>query len=199
VQVVVLDAEAGHRAAQVGAAEDGRRRRLRQLEEVARVARPEPLGLAGLGEALGGVLPHRLEQVEARLAVGLLAPHQQALVAQRGDAVEHLRLAAGGVGRGDGLRGVEREAAAEHRQRAEQRLLAGREQRVAPVDGGAHGAVARVGVARLGAEQVDAPVEAGEQGARREHPRARRPRARAPAAARRGGGTPRPRRPRWPG
>jgi hypothetical protein len=141
------------------------------LRHPARVPRAHGGVARRVAQAGESVRAYRLEHVEARLAVGVLAAHQQALVAERGDAVEHVRRARP---RGDGRRGVEREAADEHAQRVERGLLVGGEQRVAPVDHVAERAVPRLGVARVGAQQVEPVLEPPEQGARREQPRARR-------------------------
>jgi hypothetical protein len=140
---------------------------------IQRAWRPRDRALVGRAAQPGErILAHRLEHVEARLAVGAVAAHEQALVAERRDAVEHVPGA--GRRRRHGLRRVEREPADEHRELAEERLLVGREQAVAPVDDVAQRAVARLDVTRIGAQQVEALVEAPADGARREHPRARR-------------------------
>ena len=98
------------------------------------MARAQLVELARLGEPLERVLADRLEHAEARLAVGALALADEALVDERGDAVEHLaelepeRLAAT-------VSAVSSDAAADEDAEArEQRLLAVVEQVVAPVD-----------------------------------------------------------------
>jgi hypothetical protein len=128
--------------------------------EVAGVAALELGGLAAGAQALGGVLAHQLEQQVAGRAV-LLAHHHQRAVDQAAEHVEQgPGLARVGAHR---LGGVEGEAAAEHRQPGEERLLLAGEQVVAPVDGRAQRAVAGDGVARAGGEQAEAVVQAGEQ------------------------------------
>jgi hypothetical protein len=93
--------------------------------------------LAGRLDLQAGVLAHRLVQAVARDVVGVLLHLQhQGLVHQRGQHVQcpgRRRV----VGRADPFDVLEGEPAREHPQPPQQRLLAGRQQVVAPVDGGA--------------------------------------------------------------
>ena len=79
----------------------------------------------------------------------------EALVGERGDAVERLEAA-------DGLGGVEREAAGEDAELGEQPLRRRVEQVVAPVDRAAQRLLAARDVARAGAEEVEPAREAVE-------------------------------------
>jgi hypothetical protein len=74
-----------------------RRGRLGEREEVRPVRRPRRRLASRLREAGEGVRAHRLEHGEARLAVDVVAPHEEALVAERRHAIEHVRRV--GVGR----------------------------------------------------------------------------------------------------
>ena len=116
--VVVLALEPVEPAPLVGAGQLGGRR----LRE-----RHVPVAMAGIGsrrsrrglEPLGGVLADRVEQPEARLAVGRLLDPDQALVGERHEAVEDV---AADLGRraADGLGRLEVAAAGEDRQPVEQ-------------------------------------------------------------------------------
>ena len=83
-------------------------------------------------EPLERVLPDRLEQAEARLAVGAVRLADEALVDERGETLEDLPevhlVAADGVG------DLQRAAAREDAEPRQQRLLGRLEQVVAPVD-----------------------------------------------------------------
>jgi hypothetical protein len=92
------------------------------------------LGLARGDEPLVGVLAHGLQQSVAR-APRALGRHQR-LVHQVREQV-HDVVAADLAARADRLGGLERAAAAERREAAQQHALRRREQRVAPVDRGA--------------------------------------------------------------
>jgi hypothetical protein len=103
-------------------------------------ARGHPPGVAaarrrlvgrGRAEALGGVLPHRLEQPVVRLAVAL--PHvDERVVDEAGERAEHVGVV--GVVAAHGLDGLDRHRRAEHRQAREQPALGGAQQVVAPVE-----------------------------------------------------------------
>ena len=89
--------------------------------------------LAALGQPLQPELADRLQHREAWLVPRRLDPPQQTLVDQRGDAVQEIDAGLPGR-RHDRLRRVEREAAGEDGQAAEERLLRGVKQVVAPGD-----------------------------------------------------------------
>jgi hypothetical protein len=128
-QVVLLGAEARHRRVPRHAADDVRRQRLGEGEEVARVGGLRRRELAGRLEALAPVLTHGLEQAVARLGgepgrgrdgrrqrVG--AHHHQRLVDERGHAVEHVVGGERGVRVGRRVRhGAGRPAAGRRRER----------------------------------------------------------------------------------
>jgi hypothetical protein len=127
----------------------------------AEVAVAHGLALARRGEARGGVLPYRLEQPEARLAV--LLPHlRERLLHQpaerAGDRRARQRVA--GAARAHRLRGVERERAAERGQAGQQGALGVAQQGMAPVEERAERAVAgqrRAAPAREDGERVVEP------------------------------------------
>ena len=124
---------------------------LRGLEEIAHpacVARADVLVLAGLAEAFERELTHGLEQVEARDPV-LLAAGEQALVGQRRQAVQRVDAGVGGD-LGGRLFG---EAAGEHAQASEERLLVGAQEVIAPGERGAQRLLARRQIAPLAREQ----------------------------------------------
>ena len=131
-----------------------------------------PLELAGRLELLERVLADRLEHPEARLAVGVFAqPQQQALLDQRVEVFEHVGRAVGVADRG---RGLEPQAADEHAQAPEQRLLPLEQQVVAPGDRVAQRPLALVGVLRAAGQQGQPLVEPAQERLRRERPHARR-------------------------
>ena len=132
-------------------------------------------------EPLGGVLVHRLEH-----PVALAVEDDEALVDERLQRVE--------VGVAHLLGGVERAAAGEDRETAEQAPLVVGEQLVRPVERGAERLLARARVAAA-AQQVEAPAEPLEDLRRARARSSARRRARPRAAARRGAGTARRSRP----
>ena len=92
----------------------------------------EVVELAVRLEPFERVLPDRLEQAEARLAVGAVGLADEALVDERREALEHLaqvRLVAA-----DGVGDLQRAAAGEDSEPRQQSLLGRLEQVVAPVD-----------------------------------------------------------------
>jgi hypothetical protein len=116
------------------------------------------LDLAGLGQPLPAILPHRLEQPVARLVAARLGLHQR-LGDQLEEQLEHVvrdHLAAGG----DGLGGLEREAAGEDRQPAPERPLGRRQQVVAPPDHRAQRLVPGQGGAAPLGQEAEAVVQA---------------------------------------
>ena len=172
---------------------------LGQGGEVADVRPGDPVGLAGLGQPLGGVLPDRLQQVVPRPAVPVASgavDDDQRPVDQPAEQV-HDRRRVQRLAAGDGLHGLQRPAAAEHRQPPQQHPLRVGEQLVAPVDGGPQRALPRLRGARTGGQQREAVAHPARRARRpAAPPRGRRP-ARWPAASRRGAGRSR-RRPRRP-
>jgi hypothetical protein len=116
-----------------------------------------PFLVAEVTQTFGDVLPHRLEHAEARLAVA--AAHHEALVDERRESLE--------LGAAHLLDGVERGAAAEHREPHEQRLLVQIEKPVAPVDRRAHRPLALGRVACAAREHVQARPEPFEEPPRR--------------------------------
>ena len=139
----------------------GRERQVR-----GRVAPPDLLGIAGLGQALRGELPDRLEEREPGLAAGLAAP-EQAVVHERREPVQRVDAELGRAAR-DGLGAGEVEPAAEHRQALEQAPHRGLEEVVAPRDGPAQRALALRHVGRARADDVDPALEALVDRGRRE-------------------------------
>ena len=131
-EVVALAVELPCPAHLFGAEQRGLRL-LGKPEVEAGMAAAHGLAVAALGEPLERVLPHRLEHSEAGLAFGHALGAKQAVVQERLDPVDHVQVEVAGHGRGT----VEREAADEHAEAREERLLVGREEVVAPVDRGA--------------------------------------------------------------
>ena len=123
------------------------------------------LAVAALGEPLERVLPDRLEHSEAGIAFGHALGAKQAVVQERLDPVDQVQVEVGGHGRG----AVEREAADEHAEAGEERLLVGREEVVAPVDRGAECSVplGQTGT-RHRLQQLESAAEPLEDRARRE-------------------------------
>jgi hypothetical protein len=104
-----------------------------QRQVVGPVARPHGARLARLGEPLGGVLAHRLEQPVARLAgLVVLGLDQRPLGQPQDEARDRARRQA--VAAADRFGRREREAAGEDRQPPQQRLLLAGQQGVAPVE-----------------------------------------------------------------
>jgi hypothetical protein len=122
------------------------------------------------GEALGGVLPHRLQHQEAVGAVRPVRPlvlAHQALVDEGGEAVEGVE-GDGLTGGGDGADGLQGAAPGEDGEAGEEALLLRLEQGVAPVQGVAQGLLAHGEVAGAAGEEGEAlpggVAQAGEQG-----------------------------------
>ena len=136
---------------------------------------PPQLGALGVGEQPRGVSADGLEQREARLAVAILAAHQQALVEQRRQQIERLDLvgAVGGV-EAHGQHRRRAEGAAEDAQPPEQPALRLAQQVVAPVERRAQRAVAVGQVGGAAGEQAEAVVEPAQHRLRRQQPHARR-------------------------
>jgi hypothetical protein len=154
LEVALLPGGRGERVDRVGPPV-GRHLLLGEGEEEPGVPQPRcPLLDLVVAEAGAGVLQHRLELVVAR-AVG--GDADQRVLDEALERREHVPF-------GDGLRGLEREAAGEHAQQPEQPPLVGLEQVVAPVEGRLHGALARRQVA--GPRAGHRRVEAGQQGGR---------------------------------
>ena len=127
----MLDGDAGEQPGLVLAADQQRREPLRELEVVLRVEGLVRSEAAVLVESLEAVLAHRLEQVIARS--GFAGVHdEQRLVHQRRDAIQDV-FGLERIADTDGFRRLEREAAGEDGEPAEQRLLAVLEEPVAPV------------------------------------------------------------------
>ena len=93
---------------------------------------PDLAGVATLDQPLGRVLPDRLQQAVARVAVGPAGHQHQRLVHQPRQQIERPELV--GAICEDPRRDLERPAADEHRQHAQQPLLLGGELVVAPLD-----------------------------------------------------------------
>jgi hypothetical protein len=135
-------------------------------------------GVGHLGlflEPLRGVRPDRLEHHQARLAVVAVSTPDQALVEERGDAVERIEVGSdvtgqrGGdrldrLGQGRGKEGEEHEEA----------LLAGLEEVVAPLDRRPERLLALGQVAGPAAEELQAVSEAVAESLGREEVQARR-------------------------
>ena len=99
--VVVLGGQPGEGRVAIGADQVGLER-LGQVRDVGRVQAGEPVALAGRREALPRVFADRLEQPEARLAIGRVVTDEEAVVDERGDEVERV-VAELAVGVADGL------------------------------------------------------------------------------------------------
>src|SRR3712207_649395 len=130
-------------------------------------------------QSLQSELADRLQHPEANASQPTvrrrLLPLKQTAVDEKGDTVENVRgNRRQGTGNGrrpsscslfpvpgspaDGFRRVEGEAAGEDREAAEQRLLVGREEVVAPGDGVAHRLEARRHVTRAAGKQREAAL-----------------------------------------
>ena len=131
------------------------------------MALPRALLLAGLAEPAERVLADRLQQAEPRLAALVVRPDQR-LRHQAREQVQHL-VAGDPVAATDRLGRVERPAAGEHRQAAEQDPLPLVEQVVAPVDQRPERAVARQGGLAPAGQQPEAVVEPPDELPRAEH------------------------------
>ena len=132
------------------------------------MARADVLVLAGLGQAFERELAHGLEQVKARDPV-LLAAGEEALVGQRRQAVQRVDA---GV-RGDLGGRLLGEAAREHAEPSEERLLVGAQEVVAPGERGAQRLLASGQVAPLAREQGQRLIEARQHRLRRQDARPR--------------------------
>ena len=130
--------------------------------EVGEVRGVRPAGggieLGAFVKALGRVLPDRRQHHEPGVAVRAGLAHE-ALVDERGEAVEGVEIDAAVQGRGDGLDGVEG-CAGEGGEQLEEALLAGLEQLVAPLDRGTEGLLALRPVPGAAPQQLEARVEA---------------------------------------
>jgi hypothetical protein len=128
--------------------------------------------LAALGRPLAQVAAHRHEHREARLGRRARRSMQQAAIHEGGERGERIELerrehaAIPALGRLDG-RHVE--AVGEGRQPAQQRLLVGLQQVVAPIEGAAQRPLARGEVARADGVQPDRRVPARQHGRRGQH------------------------------
>ncbi|MGH2351116.1 MAG: hypothetical protein ACRDJN_05820 [Chloroflexota bacterium] len=152
-------------------------------------------GLAAGLELLQSVLAHRLQQPKARLTHPVVFAPNEALRHQalqrlhhpqvdvRGSSLEvgwwrgPSSLELGTSNAGHDVDGVKAEAAHEHGEAAQQRLLLGSEQIVAPSDRGAKGLMAGRRVAWAAGQQREATgsgLEPGQQRRRREQAHARR-------------------------
>ena len=98
---------------------------------------PGRVFLATRRQLLESELAHSLQHGEARLPAWTCFLSQQALVQERGDALERVDHRFTEYTR-DGLRRLQREPTDEDREASEQRLLLGRQQVVAPGDGRTH-------------------------------------------------------------
>ena len=147
---------------------DGPLRGPEEIAHPARVARAGVLVLAGLGQAFERELAHGLEQVKARDPV-LLAAGEEALVGQRRQAVQRVDA---GV-RGDLGGRLLGEAAREHAEPSEERLLVGPQQIVAPGERGAQRLLAGGQIAPLAREQGQRSIEARQHRLRRQDARPR--------------------------
>ena len=146
---------------------------LEQREVVVGVAAGERIGLAGLLQPFTRVLADRLQH-----PVALVREAEQALLDERLQRVE--------VGAADLLGGLQRAAAGEDGERAEETLLLLREQVVAPVDRRPQRLLSRVGVPAA-LQQVEPLGEALEDLRAARAPSRGRRRARPRAGGRRGG------------
>ena len=131
-------------------------------EHVGRMGPRRGIGLARGDQLLAAVLAERFEHHEAQLAFLRGPLHEQAVVHERRDAVQHVdakvfeRIA-------DSLRGFERAASGEDRQTAEELLLGRRQQVVAPLDRLPKGLLALRQVPRPAGQELEGPFDPGEQ------------------------------------
>ena len=146
-----------------------RRGGLGEGEIVRRVAGAERAGVPALGQPLRGEFADRLEPCEPRGSIKGLAAIQETAGGERVDRVEDREVG----GAAHRFRGVEREAAAEHREAREHAALVGLQQLIAPVDGAAKRLLACGSVARARRQQRQTPREPGEHVGGREQPDAR--------------------------
>ena len=128
---------------------------MQQLDEPLRMPAPDVILLARPRELLERVLPQRLEHP--------VAPAVGAHKAPVDESFQRVKL-----GVADGLRGLKRAAAGEHRQPGEQPLLLLVEQPVAPVDRRLQRALAPRRVARPAGKHRQAALEPIEDLGRRE-------------------------------
>ena len=131
--------------------------------------------VAAVRETIKPVLAHGLEHHEPRLAIGLFLSLHEALARERRYQLErgHRHVAVAHQVTRHGFHRVERRTAGEHSKPAEQHPFRLREQVVAPVDHGAHGAVPRRPVGHVRAQQVDTLLEPRQDCAWRKERRAR--------------------------
>ena len=99
---------------------------IRDVDEHVDLTTTQPVLLTRLRQPLGRELPDRLEHPVAVGSHGIGAPTEEALVEEGRQGVE--------LGVADLLRGLQRTAAAEHREAREQLLLGSVEEVVAPLD-----------------------------------------------------------------
>ena len=126
---------------------------------VAGVSYPQGGEFAARHQSFAGVFADQFEHAEARLTIaGLLALHQ-ALIVERGQAVEHGRVV---VSR-DRLNRCQRDATLEDGQAGQQPLLLLGQQRVAPVERGAQRLLACRQIARAAGEEGQATVQARQE------------------------------------
>ena len=179
-QVVVLGLQRAQRAARAGGE---RVVLLGQGQAPVEVAHGRPLVLARRVEALGGVLADGVEQAEAPARSTTTSDlstsrASRSTISPPGDGAAGAHL----------LGGLQREAAGEDGQAAEEHALLAGEQVVAPLDRGAQRLLARARRAAAAGEDVEAVVQARRDLVERQR-RRRAPRpARWPAACRPGAG-----------
>ncbi|MDP2711265.1 MAG: hypothetical protein Q8O56_08600 [Solirubrobacteraceae bacterium] len=138
-QIVVLVVQPGEHRAGVDR-DEARFEPFCEPHEVAPVTRLDAVALAGLVEALAGVLAQWDEQAKSRLGVVLLGQHER-LRHEGVEQAENVRLL-DAVARADLLDRREPDAPGERAEPAEQRALRCAEQVVAPIDRGGHGLLA---------------------------------------------------------
>ena len=145
-------------------------RRLGEVHVGGPMAALQLVAFATRCEHLTRVFADRVEQPEAGLALDLIAPNE-ALIDERGDAVEHIlaELIGGSAHR---LGAIEIESAREDRQAIEQPPARAVEDVVAPGDGGPEGLLPLREVARVRDQHRKLLIEAGQDLLRREdlHP-----------------------------
>ena len=118
-------------------------------------------------------LANRLQHPDARLAVGIVAPAEKALLHERGDRLEDVaRLVVTRVE--NGRRGVRPAAVHEHGEAGERALLVCRQKVVAPRDRRPQGLVSLVGIPCTARQEAERAVEPRADRVRREDAHARR-------------------------
>src|SRR5678816_326957 len=150
-QIVLLDQRDRKLKAAVTNLPCAQRRTLGNTQEERRVTAMSILGERRFIQALQRVLANGLEHAEPPAA----PTSYQAFDDERLETIE--------VSVADGFRGAKRERATEHGQPAKERLLVGREQLIAPLDGRSKRALPARRIARVRREERQSSLESSQQ------------------------------------